>query len=154
MVATDGHKAIFDRSIYRVSQSPFKASTYLKTGDLIGPDFELKYPNIKSFYPRLEDYSDSITWHVPKWIEKIPVKGHTKLYLTLDNEILLTTPKYATQWTCLDLKQLKPLANESIKFSFKISRDSEGNFDKVDTLAPVYFLIESGIDGVIMPLRA
>lgn len=152
LVATDGHKVIFDKTQYVAGRSAFKASTFLKTGDFVSPDFDLKYPHVKQFLPDLDKYTDFITWHVPKFVDKLPTKGHTNIYLTMHNEIMLTRPNHTKLWTCLDLKQLRPLADTSIKFAFKkaLGLNNELTFDQ---LAPVYFVIESGIDGVIMPMR-
>lgn len=153
LVATDGHKAILDRSLYKEGMVAFKAEVYLKTGELIGPSHEgWKYPNVVSFYPNLDKYSQFITWAVPEWVSKLKDKKAVTVYMTLENEVSLTKPLKG-DWIALDLKLLAPLAGESVKFSFKISRDDESRVI-IDRLAPIYFLVTKDIDGVVMPMRA
>lgn len=153
LVATDGHRAIFDRSLYIEGRDAFSAKVFLKTQEYLKPDFELRYPNIKMFYPDLDKYSALITWAVPWWVAKLKGRKVVKGYLTLDNDVTLTRPTHTPHWICLDLKLLAPLAGESVKFGFKCVKDKDGNFESIDRNSPIYFLINKDVDGVIMPMR-
>lgn len=156
LVATDGHRAIWDRSLYSEAASPFKASTYLKTSDLVKPDWEgFKYPNIASFRPQESLYGDPIEFKIPLWIGKLKgyKKQDSKVYLDIDGNMSLTGLDKA--WSvCLNMALLVPLADETVKVRFKMTRDADGNLDKVDNLAPIWIIIDDECDVVVMPMRA
>ena len=155
LVATDGHRAIWDRSLYQDAAKAFKANTYLKTGDLVSPDWEgFKYPNIQSFRPNERDYSDPIEFKLPLWIGKLKgyKKQDSKVYFDIDGNMSLTGLDKA--WSvCLNMALLVPLADETVKMRFKMTRDADGNLDKVDPLTPVWVILDDDCDMVIMPLR-
>lgn len=153
LVATDGHRAIFDRSLYMEGRDAFSARVWNKTNEYLKPDFELKFPNIKMFYPDLDKYTQTITWAVPEWVGKLKGKKAVKGYMTLDNDITLTRPTHTPHWICLDLKLLAPLAGGSVRFGFKRVNDKDGNFEAIDRNSPIYFMIDKNVDGVIMPMR-
>lgn len=156
LVATDGHRAIWDRSLYQDAAKPFKASTYLKTSDMVAPDWEgFKYPAINSFRPNENNYSDPIEFKLPLWFGKLKgyKKQDSKVYFDIDGNMSLTGLDKA--WSvCLNIALLVPLADETIKMRFKMTRDADGNLDKVDTLAPVWIILDNDCDMVVMPLRA
>lgn len=155
LVATDGHRAIWDRSLYSETAKAFKASTYLKTSDMVAPDWEgFKYPNVQSFRPNENNYSDPIEFKLPLWIGKL--KGYKKdarVYFDIDGNMSLTGLDKA--WSvCLNMALLTPLADETVKMRFKMTRDADGNLDKVDNLAPIWIIIDETCDVVVMPMRA
>ena len=156
LVATDGHRAIWDRSLYSEAIKPFKASTYLKTSDMVAPDWEgFKYPAINIFRPNENDYSDPIEIKLPLWFGKLKgyKKQDSKVYFDVDGNMSLTG--LDKSWSvCLNMALLVPLADEIVKMRFKMTRDADGNLDKVDTLAPVWIILDNDCDMVVMPLRA
>ena len=154
LVATDGHRAIWDRSLYSETAKAFKAKTYLKTGDMVAPDWEgFKYPNINSFRPNENDYSDPLEFEIPEWIGKLKTKRAAKFYFDIDGAISITPlPK---DFSCaIDMMLLTPIAGETVRMRFKMTRDKDGNLDKVDSLAPVWIIVDETCDIVVMPLRA
>lgn len=152
LVATDGHRAIFNRSLYREQGDAFRAVTYLKTGDLVKPDWpSFKYPNIKMFYPGLTKYGCEIEWIIPWWIAKLTGRKACQIYLTAQGQVSLTKPDGES--ICLDAKLLKPLVDQSVKFKFKIVKDKDGAITGIDNCAPIYFKLDKDCDGVIMPMR-
>lgn len=161
LVATDGHRVIWDRSLYReaakpfkantylkTAGKPFKANTYLKTGDLVSPDWEgFKYPAINRCRPNENDYSDPIEFKLPLWIGKLKgyKKQDSKVYFDIDGAMSLTPLDKA--WSvCLNIALLVPLADETVKMRFKMTRD------KVDNLAPVWIILDNNCDVVVMPM--
>ena len=152
LVATDGHRAIWDRSLYQEARKPFKAKTYLKTGDLVSPDWDgFKYPAINSFKPNESDYSDPMAFEIPEWIGKLKSKKAVKAWFDENENIGLTKLPMSV---CIDLILLAPLAGERVEMRFKYTRDAEGNLDKLDPLAPVWIILDETCDIVVMPLRA
>lgn len=153
LVATDGHRVIWDRLLYQEAAKPFKASTYLKTSDMVAPDWEgFKYPAINSFRPNENDYSDPIEFKLPLWIGKL--KGYKKgarVYFDIDGNMSLTGLDKA--WSvCLNIALLVPLADETVKMRFKMTRDKDGNLHKVNNLAPVWIILDNNCDVVVMPM--
>ncbi len=156
LVATDGHRVIWDRSLYQDAAKPFKASTYLKTSDMVAPDWEgFKYPAINSFRPNENDYSDPIEIKLPLWIGKLKgyKKQDSKVYFDVDGAMSLT-PLDKSWSVCLNMALLVPLADEIVKMRFKMTRDADGNLDKVDNLVPVWIILDNDCDMVVMPMRA
>lgn len=154
LVATDGHRAIWDRSLYREAGKPFKANTYLKTGATLIHDWnDFKYPNIASFRPNQADYSDPIEFKLPLWFGKLKgyKKQDSKVWFDIDGSMGLTPlPNSA----CINIALLVPLADETVKMRFKYTRDADGNIDKLDPLAPVWIILDNDCDMVVMPLRS
>ncbi len=151
LVATDGHRAIWDRSLYREAGKPFKAKIYLKTGDLVSPDWEgFKFPNMNSFRPNESDYSDPMAFEIPEWIGKLKAKKAAKAWFDEDGAIGLTRLPMSV---CINIALLVPLADETVKMRFKYTRDADGELDKLDPLAPVWVILDDDCDMVIMPLR-
>jgi hypothetical protein len=172
LVATDGHRAIWDRSLYteaakpfkantylKTAGKPFKANTYLKTSDMVAPDWEgFKYPAINSFRPNQADYSDPIEFKLPLWFGKLKgyKKQDSKVWFDIDGSMGLTPlPNSA----CINIALLVPLADETVKMRFKYTRfkytrDADGNIDKLDPLAPVWIILDNDCDMVVMPLRS
>lgn len=152
LVATDGHRAIWDRSLYQDAAKPFKAKTYLKTGDLVSPDWEgFKYPNINSFRPNEPDYCEPIEFEISEWIGKLKSKRAVKFYFDIDGAISITPLPVSV---AIDMNLMVPLAGETIKMRFKYSRDAEGELHKLEPLAPVWIILDETCDIVVMPLRA
>lgn len=155
LVATDGHRAIWDRSLYQDAAKPFKASTYLKTSDMVAPDWEgFKYPNVQSFRPNENDYSDPIEFKIPLWIGKLKgyKKQDSKAYFDVDGNMSLTGLK--KYWSvCLNMALIVPLADSTVKMRFKMTKATEETPSVVDTTGPVWIILDSDCDAVIMPLR-
>jgi hypothetical protein len=182
LVATDGHRAIWDRSLYSEAAKPFKAKTYLKTSDMIAPDWEgFKYPAINSFRPNGNDYSDPIEFKIPLWWEgfkypainsfrpnendysdpiefKIPLwigklKGYKK-----DVKVWFTIGGCMSltsfpQSACINIALLVPLADETVTMRFKMTKATKDTPSVVDNLAPVWIILDDDCDMVVMPMR-
>lgn len=152
LVATDGHRAIWDRSLYSEAAKPFKAKTYLKTSDMIAPDWEgFKYPAINSFRPNENDYSDPIEFKIPLWIGKLKgYKKDVKVWFTIGGCMSLTS---FPQSACINIALLVPLADETVTMRFKMTKATKDTPSVVDNLAPVWIILDDDCDMVVMPMR-
>jgi len=154
LVATDGHRAIWDRSLYQDAAKPFKAKAYLKTGDLVSPDWDgFKYPNISMFRPFEKDYGPEIEFKIPLWFGKLKdyKKGDARVWFHVDGTIALTS---LPQSLCINIALLAPLADETVKMRFKMTKATKETPSVVDSLAPVWIILDNDCDIVVMPLRA
>ena len=144
LVATDGHRAIFDKSSYNDYGKDFKADVYLKTGELVDFDYGgSKYPHVKMFYPNLETYPISFDFHVPDYVKifskcKKPIIGRFNT-----NGDLALTP-FKDSIINLDLRLLSPLNDTPVTVFIK------------DSLSPIFFRLkdEPEVEIVVMPYRA
>ena len=153
LFATDGHRAIWDRSLYQDAAKPFKASTYLKTSDMIAPDWEgFKYPAINSFRPQEADYSDPIEFKLPLWFGKLKgyKKQDSKVYFNLNGDVSLTP---MPQSVCLNMALLVPLADEIVNMRFKMTKATKEEPSVIDSACPVWIILDNECDMVVMPLR-
>ena len=154
--ATDGARLILDRSAYDEALGPFKASTYLKTGDFVNPDwggFNFPLDDIKSIWPVLEKYSSEIEFKVPAWLSKIKLgKKHLPARIT-DKGWIVFTDQSIDNSLIVDLALFIPLAGETLKIRFKEVRDNDCNFKDYDKHAPIHFTLNEYVEGLVMPMR-
>lgn len=152
LVATDGHRAIWDRSLYSEAAKPFKAKTYVKTSDMVAPDWEgFKFPNMASFRPNEVDYSDPVEFKLPLWFGKLATyKKDARVWFSVTGQMSLTPSILSA---CINITLLTPLADETVKMRFKMTKATKETPSVVDTLAPVWIILDNDCDMVVMPMR-
>lgn len=144
LVATDGHRAIFDKSSYAEYGIDFKSDVYLKTGELINFDYNgSKYPHVKMFYPDLSNYKISFDFQIPDYVKilskyKKPVIGRFNAI----GDLALTPIKDSI--ISLDLRLLAPINDNLVTVFIK------------DASSPIFIRLkdEPEVEIVVMPCRA
>jgi hypothetical protein len=143
LVATDGHRAIFDKSSYNEYDKDFKAEVYLKTSEMVPMDYGgTKYPNITVFYPDLTKYKTRFNFTVPEYIKQLAKYKKSVIgYFNAQGDLGLS--KRDDSIISLDLRLLEPLAGCNAQVLIK------------DALTPLVFKLidEPEVEVIVMPLR-
>lgn len=143
-VATDGRRLLVDNLAYGVCDCSYDANVYLKTGRLLSPPSDARFPNWTQLIPNIDDKFSKMTIKLPDSIKhlskfKDPFRG----FFTKEGKITINTFNDDTPPVfSLDLRLLDVFGGETVTIYYK------------DDKSPVVVKLESDNDitAVIMPM--
>lgn len=141
LVATDGHKAIIDKSNYHKDAKAFRGDIYLKHNEFYY-DETVKCPNIVNTIPDRSKVRRLVTdLELGDWVGKKLSKKPIQVYFDRFGQFYLSKPRRPA--ICLDLRLLSPLAGQTVSIDYK------------DNVSPLLITVKDNkdIEILIMPMR-